>query len=154
MNRKTQRKTCIAVTALVVLGLLAWWTNRPVKVQPLPQVYFFDLGTNTLYIQPPGTQAPAKAPSGQMGVMAAVFSCGSCDDAQNRFVGYLVMNSPSYNQALEDGQEITAEISQAGTLYRELQGSTWFTRESPAGMQLIQNLQERCPQGMLSSCTP
>lgn len=154
MKPKTFRKTCIAVSALIVLSLLAWWVHRPVKVQPLPQVYFFDLGTNALYVQPPGTQSPTQAPSGAMGVMAAVFSCGSCDDEQSRFVGYLTMNSPAYNKAMEQGQEITAELSQLGTLYRDPQGSTWHTRESPAGQQLIQSVQVRCPEGMLSICTP
>ncbi len=117
-------------------------------------MYFFDLGDNTLYVQPPGAHAPAKAPSGGMGVLAAVFSCGSCDDRDSRFIGYLVMQSPQYTQAIMDGTLITPELATAGTLFREVEGGNWFTRESEVGRTLIESVQQRCPEGKLRACSP
>lgn len=154
MKFSTSKKLVILIVGVLGLGLASAIVNWPQKSTPLPSVYFYDLGTNQVYIEPPGTTPPVTAPSGKMGVVAAMYSCGSCDDSSERFIGYLQMETPEYKKAMETSQPITPEQSSNGVLLRKVDSDAWFVRESEAGQKLFDALMARCPEGTLQVCTP
>ncbi len=52
------------------------------------QAYFLDLKTGELFKDSDSKLAPIESPNGNQAVRAVVFSCGSCDDKEKRFIGY------------------------------------------------------------------
>lgn len=154
MNLSKRQKLATLIAVLAALGLVAVILHWPRQSAPLPSVYFYDLGTNQVYIEPAGTTPPVKAPSGKMGVIAVMFSCGSCQDSNERFIGYLEMETPSYKQLASGSEAISPEQSRRGILYRNVDSEGWFERESEQGRKLFAELSARCPEGMLRVCAP
>jgi len=147
----------LLVIAVAAIGVAAAVTFRP-KAKPSVIVgsqYFYDLGDNKLYTEKPGAEAPVVAPSGKVGVAAAVFACGSCESESARFTAYLTRNSDAYVRASSTGEPVPDEIARNGTLFRGVEGGEWMTRDHPAVIEMITNLQGRCPKtNPLKTCMP
>lgn len=81
----------VILVAIVVIGASMVMSFRTVSRAPAPAVvrhYYVDLNTGSLFtatLQDP----PIPSPSGGNGVLAHVFSCGSCDQESDRFVAYV-----------------------------------------------------------------
>ena len=84
----------VAVVAAVVLVVSVILIVRHVMDSGLPepgQANWLDMGTGELYggFKVGEALPPITLPSGNAGVMASVFARGSCDNREDRFIGYL-----------------------------------------------------------------
>ena len=83
----------VAVIALVVLAVALFIIIRTLgggggtRGNP-SDAFWYDLQTGKLFPHE-GAVSPIEAPSGGQGVRAYVFACKSCDDDNDRFIGYL-----------------------------------------------------------------
>ncbi|MCX5661040.1 MAG: hypothetical protein NTW19_15230 [Planctomycetota bacterium] len=100
----------VPALAAVILLFAAWGilrtANPPVKVELWPKAYYYDLKAGTTFVSTIDRVPPVPTPGGDLpdgqpvGVWAAVFSCGSCDDAPSRFVGWLEKFTPETQKQL------------------------------------------------------
>jgi hypothetical protein len=109
------RKKALLLTMVLLLALVA--VVRVVGGRgdggPLPgtarSVYYYDLNTGELFVADAGLIPPIDAPSGVLrgtqdgkaGVMAYVFTCGSCSP-QDRYVAWIETYTPKARRALAE----------------------------------------------------
>ena len=165
------------LAGLVILGtgayIMAWFTPPPV---PQAIVYFYDLNTQAVFVGDMSNIPPFFAPSQKwtssakpMGVRAAVFSCGGCARAEDRFVGYVEAYTPDARAALIErmkGPGINEDLgpdarrndpSVAGLVVSLPDGGRWVsTRDDEAGAAVIMGApQARCGEGKpMARCFP
>jgi len=141
------------------------------SVQPArrnDRAWFFDLNTNQLFVDDVRAIPPITAPSGpRAGVRAYVFTCGDCNDAKQRFIGYLETYTPDAARQLADARRslesdpqsvdylMVARDARAGRLIRRPNDADWTPAHSEAGVAIITSLARRCPQGTrIRPCLP
>lgn len=96
----------IAVVIILFAGYMIFGSVKPsVRIDAWPNAYYYDLNSGKTFVLPAHNVPPVAAPSGPLpdgkpaGVWAAVFSCGSCADANSRFVGWLEkFDEPAHGQ--------------------------------------------------------
>lgn len=146
-----QNRTAVIIGTVIVIGL-AWvfigrnlLGGRPQSYQGAR--YYLDLGTGELFSNN-SVEPPITAPSGQSGVMARVYSCGSCEDAGQRFIAYLQQYSEDARAALKQPPERRTPFAvQEGTMvsaYKEGSSPQWVSLASPAGVQIQDTPLSRC----------
>jgi hypothetical protein len=174
MNNNSALVTVLAVVILICsLGFIIF-QSRPYSYRPrIVDIYFFDLGTGTIFLGKSNQIAPIDAPSGagpegvQLGVRAYVFSCGSCDNEADRFIGWLerytpeakqqLLNPPKIDEASPAGPEMidTWEKGHEIARYRkDLKTLKWVVNNSDAGYKIMQDVQNKCPNGQANPCFP
>jgi hypothetical protein len=125
--------------------------------------YFYDMDTGDLFVMDAASETPpVVAPSGAEGVLALVYSCGSCDAADERSIEYLRKCTPEAKAMLDDrerGQEITPQTMQTiqtGWLVSADLGKTWVAQNSPTGERIMRRATtSTCPNGSApKSCRP
>ncbi len=160
---QTQQWTQRYRTALIVLcaAILILATMRVTRFLGGTQAsanathYFYDMDNGDLFVMNAANATPpVVAPSGGEGVLAHVFSCGSCDAADERNIEYLRKCTPEAKALLDDrprGQEIMPQMMQAiqtGWLVSADLGKTWIAQNSPAGDRIMHgSTTATCPNG-------
>jgi len=97
----------IALAVVIALAAIALGVARlrgPASALAT-DVWYYDLGTNKLFSHLEAIP-PIAAPSGQIdgehaGVLAMVYSCGTCDDENRRFVAWMVKSKPMTGETME-----------------------------------------------------
>jgi len=155
-NSQGQRQTIKLAVAIGLLVVTAWFLFRAKGNGPrIESVYFYDVGSGELYSEAVETSPPTTAPSGSEGVRAFVFACNDCDDASDRFIGYLRKFSDAYVSAVKSGNpEIPAEVIMAANLVRITDDQRWFVTESPRGQAILTGPQQRCESQTPQECLP
>ena len=123
----------------------------------VPQVNWYDTGTNELYgVKPTGNEfAPMPAPSGKDGVVAHVFSCTSCTDKASRFIAYLETYTAEDKAALADrsGPPGARHAIMNNSLVRGENDTEWVLKSSPDGQALVSSAEAQCAPQQASACT-
>jgi hypothetical protein len=118
---------CVIATIVAVIAI----TNGcdPAKKQHKRTLTFwYDTGTKQLYSGYNDEVPPMLAPSGAKGVLAAVFTKGSCDKASDRYIGYLEKYADPEN---------TADHPQIQVLIRRENDTEWVEVDSKAGTEIL-----------------
>ena len=97
------RNPVVAVVAVVVLIVALFIILRQfgtgTRGNP-SDAFWYDVEKKTLFPHE-GVISPIEAPSGGQGVRAFVYACKSCDDDNDRFIGYLQRYTEEGKQYLE-----------------------------------------------------
>lgn len=148
----------LAVIALSVTAIL--WPGGG-RSRPLRRpIYFYDLGTGSLFVAPNTEVPPITAPSGKMGVRAYVYSCGDCGDEAQRFIGYLETYTPEAQRtmlALADQPDPRAvmEVEQTGRLVCDPKVSLeWFSVRDEIGLVIPERWATHCGELPVTPCHP
>lgn len=174
----------ITVIVLVVIAATAWTVSRmsrsaPAAAQAIATTYYFDLGSKKLFAAESGQPSPIAAPSGAKqedgspgGVLAYVYSCGSCANRDELFVGYLEQMSKEGREALaqlkaqdpnlrwEDvppagRRGMTVNPDESMLVATESLEEGWVSRESQEGIAIIDDAIQKCGEGkQLTVCRP
>lgn len=100
-------KAIAGIVLAVVLISIALYLNVGKSSSSKSDIYFVDLATGKLFVQPGGTLAPVAAPSQSSnaseptGVFAYVYACGECSGDQ--FIGYVEKFTDAHRQMLSKG---------------------------------------------------
>lgn len=156
LNNNSSVVIIVAIVLLVLSLASIIYTSQGPSFEPrIIDVYYYDLGSKKLFIDKSDKYPPIAAPSGEKGVRAYVFSCGSCADEKQRFIGYLEMYTPKAKERLENPQPPAAQmdpdvpppdfdIYNQGRLVRGMDTEEWVTAESEAGFQIIDKISTKC----------
>ena len=99
------------------------------------RAFWYDTGTNKLYGAPPDVP-PLPAPSGSEGVSAFVFAQGSCDNASDRFIGYLE-KFPNRDAIMAAQGAFERMPLMEEALIRGEDDEDWVLKHSPAGADIM-----------------
>lgn len=111
------KKIVIAIVLLLVAGAVATYFLIP-RPDTQNLAYFYDLGSEKLFTAASTLRAPIDAPSkktidGQgAGVLATVYSCGSCANPAEQKVVYIEKMSGEAKQAMDDEAKLAAKRGQ------------------------------------------
>ncbi len=160
-NDRRWRGIVAALTLAVILAAgaaLGWRALAGVFPKPsnerVLQAWFYDLNTGKLFAAPMSEPGPLDTGSGLFegrpaGVRAMVFSCGSCADESQRFVGWLETPNPEFSP-----QADAAEGAGGDTLIRAVDGDRWYPDGSPRATSIQRKVSERCGGGTVMLCHP
>lgn len=142
------------VAMLVVAAFIAFKPEAP-RGHAL-QAYYYDLDTDELFTDDGSRLPPFTSPSGGEAVRAMVFSCGDCDDAASRFVGYLQKMSAELKQAYESGGEIPEDVARLPMRVRGPDDDEWIAADAPGADAVTSAPTERCreQQADVTPCRP
>ena len=177
LNQNSTISTIAAVALLVAaLGaIVVQLREEEYEYEPVP-VWYYDLNTGELFVAKSDRIPPIEAPSGRLpsgmpaGVRAHVFSCGDCENPDERFLGFLEMYTKEVRDQLTnpeqpdqgpDSEPITQMRIEEGHLIRSApkKGKTgglgpqsrgddedakWVPMESQQGYKIQRQVQERC----------
>lgn len=162
INRRSAVITVLALTAFGATCALVYYMFRPAPV-PMTYAYYYDLGTEQIFVDTREHVPPFPAPSGKTGpkgeplaVQAHVFSCTNCDNPSERFLGYLSQYTPN---AKRDIEQMIADPEHApkysmeddprniGRVYRAPEGGDWFFANSDGADEIMSAGRKRCPSG-------
>jgi hypothetical protein len=147
-------KPIVSVVVVVVLiALSVWITSRQGRVVGPT---YYDVQTGELFPYRGEELPPITAPSGGEGVIAHVFACGSCDDEDARFIGYL----EKYTDEGKAQVKRTAEAIAASTkdnppppqplpqrvvsAYEKGKPPRWVSALDPIAVRSITDVHDRC----------
>ena len=127
---------------------------KPATSPPrIAQAWFYDLNTGDLFLAPADSEDPIRTTSGDFeghpaGVRAMVFSCGSCNKADERFVGWLEMPDPGLSaRQIDVAESLPGEDAPSGLLIRSEKGDQWYPFESVEAAAIMQAAQSVCREG-------
>jgi len=104
-----------------------------------PRVTWYDTSTKKLFGAPPDVP-PIEAPSGAEGVLAYMFAEGSCDNAGDRFIGYLEkFPNKDAIMAAQGAFERMPLMEEA--LVRGENDEDWVRKNSPEGQDVLAAVQ-------------
>ncbi|MBI1367013.1 MAG: hypothetical protein GC162_00015 [Planctomycetes bacterium] len=162
MHRKAASLTGAAVM-IAVAGLALMVALNPSKnnrmddaTRPSPgQAWFYDTTTGVYFTELATRVPPIVSPAGNPAVRAHFFTCGSCEDDAERFLGYYEKYTPEVKRRLENAPETFEFYEEAfnGRLY-SADAQHWVEAESPDGLKIVERLQEKCPSRSLRYCPP
>jgi hypothetical protein len=157
------------LVALLSVGWMAYLGYSPRAEDRLSQQYYYDLNSGRLLVRPAQTP-PIMTNTGALrqaqtlsrqervlrieaGVLAHVFSCGSCDSGSpQRFIGW-IEDVPPPSEPVPLGQRLVAQPDRYRHCIREPNGQQWVSPEEPQGRRIIRKALKRCP-GELVRCLP
>jgi hypothetical protein len=166
-----------AIVAVVALALAAFQVYRVLRpatptVSPWAKVWCYDLSTGRIMVGterdvPPFSTAKPRADGSPAGVRAEVYSCGSCDDESQRFVGWLWMFNADARAAVQAAIDATpngfrednpydlsaARGNPAAILIASPEKpNEWFTEPSATAQTIKAKLAIRCKGTTPKSC--
>lgn len=141
----------VAAAALVIAGAIFF---RPPAASQATGQYFYDLGTRQIYATGADAVPPQPAPSGDMGVLAVVYSCSTCDDAASHRIAYLQKYTDDYRRELTSGQPPRTGAEIAGTLIRAVDDETWAASNSDSAAALLRRMESACADTTPQFCLP
>ena len=113
--------------------------------------FWWDEGTNELFPESAGKTSPITAPSGSDGFRARVYAEGSCDNAADRFIGYLERHPDL--EALQqtfDANRI-AELMAESQIRRPDDGD-WVYVDEEEGVAIHREFATKTANGELQAC--
>lgn len=160
INNNSAAVTVGAVAILLVsLAVIIRQGGSGPKATP-GEAYFYDTTTKELITDKATRIPPITTPEGHEAVRAHYFTCGECTDSQ-RFLGYYEKYSPEVKEKLEKNPQSFElyEMAFQGRLYcapdkDPNDPKSWVGAESPAGFQITEDLQKKCPVRKLRYCPP
>jgi hypothetical protein len=167
----------VGIASAAAILMAVWMLRDTVReaVPAVPKGYYYDLQTDKLFVDRAEKVAPIQSPMGEgklesgmpAGARAYVFSCGSCDDASERFVGYLEIEHRSAyegQQKLEEakiGSTVALDEEQLaawkkGPLARRPRGprTGWTPVHSERMREILSELRTRCDGRLPRRCRP
>ena len=144
----------VAVVAAIVLVVAVWLIARSLGFGGggggAPHAGWYDLETGTIFgAVDPGDFQTVAAPSGGEAVRARVFACNDCDDADDRFLGFLERYSDEARQVLAEeqakGNRMMARA--AAMAYVEVRGpedEEWVGAMDPDGLAIQSEAKFKC----------
>lgn len=169
-NNNTVKLGAAVVLLLAAAGLVAYQ-----MAGGAPQTsagFFYDLETGKRFASQLGGVPPIDAPSGPgNGVRAEVFACGSCDDADAQFIGWLERYPADAKQQLvsliaeraaaaDENTELTLderiiELRRVLAEVRTVDGGDWVNSQSPQADAIYDQVNTRCTgDAKLARCRP
>ena len=103
----------VAAIAVIVLVVALFFILRQLGLgtrSDPAEAFWYDVDKGVLFPHV-GAVSPIEAPSGGEGVRAFVFACNSCDDDNDRFIGYLERYSEEGKGIIEDGVANNDQLS-------------------------------------------
>jgi len=152
---------------------LGWVASEPAaRARPEGRAWYYDLNREALFVGAANLAAPVAVPSDapgrRSGVRAFVFSCGSCGDPSERFVGWLEKYPPEAREKKKRLNRLLAEGGMTPETTR-LEEAVWSARliatpgapqawvraESEAGRALRAAARQRCDEESVPArCRP
>jgi len=160
-----EHPTIVTIVAVLVLfgALAAIIVNLrgPSSGQRITELWYYDLNTGALFeaeaqATPPiaaPSDDPGIAPANGSGVRAHVFSCGSCDDADERFIAYLERYTPEAREQIvrmkanpdsPEMMEMYPPDAMESQLIAEPDTLEWVPMMSEAGTRIQQRIMDQC----------
>ncbi len=157
----------VSVAILAGLGI---WLGVKYKAQADSRVaggtYYYDTESGGLFSAPGGQIVPIKAPGGkETGVRAYVYSCTSCQQKDERFIGWLEMYDPAVVKDLQETKAKDQPVSMLITLIQEerpegllvadsQKPDQWISIQSKDGMKLVNKAKDKCFPEVPKLCQP
>jgi hypothetical protein len=120
--------------------------------------FYLDTATGKLFVAPPDSYPPVKAPTGGVtGVKAIFYSCGTCDDPKQRFLGYVTRYTDEAKAKLTAGTNLNFDERDklmVEGLEKSAEGKEWVLAVSKEGRAFEAKAIERCKGGKLVECRP
>jgi hypothetical protein len=165
-------------SSIVVLLLCLYYLFAQNRYHPISdtfpnpshtKIYVMDLSTGKVTVT---MDEPSELGPNSQIVRPIVFSCGSCKDEKQRFVGYYESLTPEAKQAIKNmmNQASTAPDSMpasmpstqpvgdpimVGRQIMDPDTKDWIPMESPAAGKLIQDMMSKCGKGKYpTQCFP
>lgn len=120
------------------------------------QTWFLDLQADTL-IASDSLTSPVTLPSGAQAVRAHVYSCGSCDDPDQRMIVYVEKTLPVDASVSDEPRPIGAPPPDSGVRISDDRGATWHSTQSLHGQSILTQAepQNACPDPLTyRTCKP
>ena len=150
----------LAVSALANLGMQMFFVPK----RPKNLVYFYNLKTKTLFAASDRLLPPLRTETGpDTGVKAYVYTCDSRNDPAKRVIAYLEKMTPDGQRAAaqalkndKSGVGLGLAMDKLGSsiLVRSLQDETWYPRNSPQGLDLMEAGMKSCGSDHPIICLP
>lgn len=148
----------VIIAALVIISAVVNLRSKP----KVPRQWYFDLGSQQLFAYDGKELPPITAPSGRVGVKAAVYSCGDCGES-DRTIVYLQKFSDEDKHLLEKPTETLAPgvTNDPVPLIASVPADAstepvWVTVQSSHGEAILGRLsamQQQC-RSSLKACAP
>lgn len=157
------------IAIAIIVGAFVWMVHGQGTIEPQYYYgYFYDLERNELYVDVRTHVPPVPAPSGsEHGVLAAVFSCGSCEDKSTHFVAWLERYSPEARDAMldertnpsaepdPDSTRLLAEGHHIALPPEDGQPLQWLPASSADAARIMPKALRRCGEGARAqACNP
>ena len=141
----------VAVVILAVAIVLIAWNMGGNPPPPQGSRSFYDEGTKELYPFAKQEWPPVKAPSGQDGVKAFVYSCTDCEDKSSRFIGYLQKFTPEGKEnllkAFKENDMNARVIEFERALVRVPDEAQWYEKNTAEGVEIRDAIHDNCAEG-------
>ncbi len=167
--------TLIAGCLLISLVIQLYrCTGRITDSTQADGVYYYDLAAGKLYtapgaqILPVATTSTAKPDNDTGGVIAIVYGCGNCQNASDRFIGYVISHNPDVIAQLKPEWSVGARLmalgeNPKGVLIKRFNNQThqpegpWYYRRGNEGTKIVESVirQPPCEAGVRAiQCGP
>jgi hypothetical protein len=153
----------VLVLTVAALWYLGWQIFSGPK-RPQNLVYFYNLKTRTLFAASDRLLPPIRTESGpDTGVKAYVYTCDSRNDPSNRVVAYLEKMTPDGQRAAAHalkndtsgiGLGLAMDKLGSSILVRSLQDETWYPKNSPEGLAIMEAGIKSCGSDRPILCLP
>lgn len=164
LDRHPAAGTLAAIVLLIVsLTAIAFAVKGPSKQRK--GMYYYDLADGTLFVERGGQLTPLTRsdPDNPTGVTAHVFSCSSCDNEADRFIGYLTKHNPQTVERVlqqrggvaDDKFFMMLDLSSNNTLYHapSTEGE-WFAATAQQTRSLLAAARNQCGGSSATPCVP
>lgn len=155
LREAIHRNPAVVIVAVVILIASLWWhVLEPITGNGARRAFYFDLETSRLFTQRTGLLAPIKAPSGGDGVLAIVMSCGSCDDASQRYIGWIEKYSDAFKQNEAAQRHRDPDLMRRHWFIRTLQSDEWVLAAGAQAQVIRRTAERHCGRREARVCQP
>lgn len=179
INNNPAGMTTVAAIALALALVIILWQTGGTGMPSPPDVYYYDLEAEELFVAGGNRLAPIETPAGgERGVRAHVYACDQCPgnlagltmdeiEAQGAFVGWIERYPAEVKAVLEEYRQRGAngplevedetrlfEAEAHGPVVRRPDGSRWHRLDTEAGIAVMDAPMERCGGQVVERCTP
>ncbi len=157
-----QGKPVVGIVVVIVLVAVSVWITS--RQQRVVGPTYYDLQSGELFAYNGDDMPPVTAPSGGEGV-AHVFACGSCDDQDARFIGYLEKYTDEGKaQARRIAEAIAASTKDSPpppqmqpervvSAFVHGEPPRWINALDPVAVGMIAGVRQRCTgKGSIAQC--
>lgn len=170
---RNQLQKAPLVAMVLVVGLfciasviLFWWKFDRSSGESLG--YYFDLQTGHVFVASRDRLTPMAVPGadeavGLQGVRAYLFSCRSCEEEHDRFVGWIEMHNPQTVEKLrvhhggEKGRLVESlRMAENATVVAapSVSGPQWYPANDRFVLDLKKAVHRRCGAETIQRCEP
>lgn len=130
-----------AAIALLVAGMAWWFIFRPDSRESVAKSYYYDLGTQKLFVDSSLKNPPITAPSGGEGVLAHVYTVGRDDQ---KVIGFLEKLTPELKRKLDQAGAGSSVVPpgklERSRLIRRVADEQWFPMDSEQAKKIVAEL--------------